>query len=153
MSTPKRQRTSLGDVKSTAKTPTQVLLDMKNDRRSVDEARAFRALCSCVISAANGDDETIYLNCLQELLDVGANPNLNKPEVMEITGGAPLHIAVKLNVPRAVQILCENGASLVLNWEGKTPLQLAYELNATDSIAEIYNHIEYLESLQATDKN
>ncbi len=65
MSTPKRPRSAISEVRSTSKTPTQILLDLKHDKNKVESGKALRALCSCVISAASGEDDTIYLNCLE----------------------------------------------------------------------------------------
>ena len=146
MATPKRPRLSVGNGKHHGlKTPNQVLEDMKIDGNSVDSNKIFRALCRCVVDASSESDEHEALHCLKQLLHNGANPNINDQSLLDITGGPPLHLAVKLNVPKAVHILCQHGASIIQVWEGKTAIHLAIELNASESLEEIYRHIKTLE--------
>jgi ankyrin repeat protein len=79
------------------------------------------------------------------LLKSGADPNFENADVLERTGGFPLHLAVKLNVPRAIEILLMKGASLVRVHEGKTALQLAFENGDEECIAIVCQHISKLE--------
>ena len=129
MSTPKRQRTSNTSIgKSSAQ---KTLCAMREAKNAVDAAASFKALCSCVVSAASSNSPDDY-KCLMDLLKAGGDPNFNSPEILERTGGFPLHLAIKLNVPRAVEILLAKGASVVQVYEDKTALHVRLRFQCSD---------------------
>ena len=101
-------------------------------------------MCSCVVNASTSNSPDDY-SCLIDLLKRGADPNYDNVETLERTGGYPLHLAIKLNVPRAVEILLARGASLVEKHEDKTALHHAFECNADECIAIICSHIAAME--------
>lgn len=103
----------------------KVLKEMKDGH--VDEGKSFKALCSCVVRAANEEAEE-EIQCLEELLREGANPNYNEHSLIEVTAGSPLYLAIKLNVPRAVELLLQRGASLITKYDNKSSLQVSISL-------------------------
>jgi hypothetical protein len=129
MFTPKRQRTdaSNGSVGGGAlmNSSQKILLDMKNGN-DVDDGKSLKALCSCIIRVANDNtnNEEEY-ECLEDLLQEGANPNYNEHSILEITGGTPIYLTIKLNVPKALELLLQHGALLTQKYDNKTPLQVS----------------------------
>lgn len=61
---------------------------------------------------------------LEELVELDINLNETDQGILDKISGPPLHLAAKLNCPRAVRLLCENGASVTYRWEGKNPIQV-----------------------------
>jgi hypothetical protein len=171
MFTPKRQRTESnggsgsGSGSGVGKNSSQkILSDMKSGH--VEDGKSFKALCSCIIRAANENNEEDY-ECLEDLLQEGANPNYDEHSILEITGGSPLFLAIKLNVPRALEFLLQHGALLTQKYDHKTALevrqnslllspspfllslllgQLAFELGNQECLELIIEHIAHLES-------
>jgi hypothetical protein len=119
MTTPKRQRTD--PTRAGKNSGERILSEMKHG--PVDEVKSFKALCSCVVHSAS-ENQSEMITCLDDLLKQGANPNYDNESVLERTGGTPLHLAIKLNVPKAVEVLLNRGASLVQIYDGKTPIQV-----------------------------
>jgi hypothetical protein len=120
----KRQRTELnghGSNGAGKNSSQKTLSDMKAGH--VEDGKSFKALCSCIIRAANENNEEDY-ECLEDLLQEGANPNYNEHSILEITGGSPLFLAIKLNVPRALEFLLQHGALLTQKYDHKTALEV-----------------------------
>mmetsp|Transcript_13548 Transcript_13548/g.20342 ORF Transcript_13548/g.20342 Transcript_13548/m.20342 type:complete len:144 (+) Transcript_13548:41-472(+) len=142
MSTPKTKKPRLSFGVSSAQ---KALQGIKSGNR-LDDLKAARVLCSCVVDASSGSNQDDAYSCLKSLLNEGVSPNFTDDAILEMTGGSPLYLAVKLNVPKAVSILLSHGASLVSEYDGKTPIQLAFEQNIEECIAVINRHISHLES-------
>lgn len=131
MFTPKRQRTEGPSGSSSGgggimNSSQKILLDLKNGNE-VDHGKSLKALCSCIIRVANDNtsNEEEY-ECLEELLQEGANPNYNEHSILEITGGTPIYLTIKLNVPKALELLLQHGALLTQQYDNKTPLQVSH---------------------------
>jgi hypothetical protein len=129
MATPKRRRISLGGVASLTvlKTPKHVLDSFQGSRRfqAADRSKILHAISSCIVTAANSPEvsEDAY-DLLEELLELQIDPNETDTNILDKIGGPPLFLAAKLNVPKAVKILCEYGASLTQVWESRNPIQV-----------------------------
>jgi hypothetical protein len=130
MPTPKRSRNSLGGGPTTGalKTPRKVLAEMGGGGKRHDtkgKIKILQSINSCVITAANSADfEDDAYELLEELMDLDINLNETDFTILDKISGPPLHLAAKLNCPRAVRLLCENGASVTYCWEGKNPIQV-----------------------------
>lgn len=101
----------------------KILSELKNGH-DVDDGKSLKAICSCIIRAANDNNEEDY-ECLEDLLQEGANPNYNEHSILEITGGSPIILSIKLNVPKALEILLHHGALLTQKYDNKSPLQVS----------------------------
>ncbi len=131
MKTPKRSRHSAGaDLSGALKTPKMVLenyLGQKRHTSAAEKLKILQAINSCIVHAANAVDESLVedaFETLENLLELDINLNESDAGILDKIGGPALHLAAKLNVPRAVRLLCENGASLTYNWESKNPLEV-----------------------------
>ena len=103
----------------------KVLSDMIEGH--IDDAKSFKALCSSIVRYATENKEEDF-DCLKELLNHGAKPNYNEHSILEITAGSPLFLAIKLNVPRVVELLLQSRASLTNKYDNKSPLQVINNL-------------------------
>ncbi|CAN0042058.1 unnamed protein product, partial [Phaeothamnion confervicola] len=61
-------------------------------------------------------------------------------------GGSPLYQACRLDAPESCRALLKRGASLVLRWEGDTPLEVAVRSGSARSVAVILEHVKALEA-------
>lgn len=149
---PKRKRTTTTSrANPLLATPTKVLakLRTKSGKNTVAKAKWLRALCNCVISAADGVDgaeDSASIGLLEELLRQDCvDPNCDEDKILAMLGGTPLHIACKLDAPQATRTLLAAGASMVTPWEGITPIELALQQKGGKCAAVLFEQIAYLE--------
>uniref|UniRef100_A0A7S2XW44 Uncharacterized protein n=1 Tax=Fibrocapsa japonica TaxID=94617 RepID=A0A7S2XW44_9STRA len=90
-------------------------------------------------------DDSDAADLLKSLLEEHVDPNYAGEGVAGKMGGTPLYLAAKLDVPAAAQILVDHGASLVQDFEGQNPFQVAVSLGHSNVADIMCKHIGVLE--------
>ncbi|KAG5192802.1 hypothetical protein JKP88DRAFT_292418 [Tribonema minus] len=158
----KRRRLDVDNLSSLLMTPHKVLGRAKGGA-PLGESEIMRALCNCVVSAANGEDGVEdrqppqhSVELLKELLDMqGVDPNCGNQQILRAHGGTPLHLAVSLDAPKCADALLEHGASVVTAFQhaasvvtafqGVTPLELALQQGRGSWRDKLLDHVFRLE--------
>ena len=126
-------------IPAALKTPKNVLdqyRGMKRHSTSSERSKILQAINSCIITAATSVElEEDAFETLEDLLELEVNLNETDTSILDKIGGPPLYLASKLNVPRAVRLLCENGASVTFSWDSHNPIEVC----CVYSILEICN--------------
>ena len=140
MPTPKRTRSSLsgGPTTGSLKTPRKVLNELQGGGKRHDakeKTKILQSINACIVTAVNSVDfEDDSYDLLEELVDLDVNLNETDSAILDKIGGPPLHLAAKLNCPRAVRLLCESGASVAYSWEGRNPIEVSmFEVFCTET--------------------
>lgn len=127
-------------------TPALVLEQLQNGDMP-DEERKLQALCNAVIAAAVTDEEdedsVALLTAL--LAEEGVDPNAGDEASWDKYGGGPLYQACNLDLPETTRALLEHGASVVQEYNGVTPIELALNQKSSRCVKVIMDHIEKLE--------
>jgi predicted HNH restriction endonuclease len=85
---------------------------------------------------AHGVDQDRIRN-VEALLNAGANPN-----VADLRGQTPLHVAAMRGIPELVAILVHRGALLYKDFKGRTPLDIARHKGLSGSALDLLTKLK-----------